>query len=126
MPYRIEFDGVRRLIVKAEGGCDLADTLAMLQNLAEHRQAGTADRALLDLRQSDYTPTFDDVQALAEAAGRVVRLPLALVVAGALHTGVAHQFATFADALDIRVGVFADPDAAADWLRTDEQLRPGC
>jgi hypothetical protein len=117
MPYRIAIDGDRRLIVKPEGRCDLADSQAMLQVLAIHRQTGAAAGALLDLREINYTPTYSDVQILAEEAGQAVDMPLALVVEGALASGVAHQFAAFADALGVRVGVFGEPGAAAEWLR---------
>jgi hypothetical protein len=119
MPYRIAIDGDRRLIVKPDGRCDLADSQAMLQVLAVHGQTGAAVGALLDLRKFDYTPTYGDVQVLAEEAGQAARMPLALVVAGALANGVAHQFAAFADALGVRVGVFADPDAAGEWLKVN-------
>jgi hypothetical protein len=123
MPYRIAIDGDRRLIVKPDGRCDLADSLAMLQVLAIHDHTGAANGALLDLRNIDYTPSFLDVQTLAQEAGREVHMPVALVVEGALGIGIAHQFATFATTLGTCVGVFADPDAAVDWLRVDEHGR---
>jgi hypothetical protein len=120
VPYRIAIDGDRRLTVKPDGRCDLADSMAMLQALGVHGRTGAAIGALLDLRQIDYTPSFHDLQALAQEAGREVHMPLALVVEGALGSGVAHQFATFADTCGSCVGVFADLDAAGDWLRAGE------
>jgi hypothetical protein len=119
MPYRIAIDSDRRLVVNPDGHCDLAASLAMLSELADHGRSGMVAGALLDLRGIDYIPTYCDVQTLAEEAGLAIRLPLALVVAGALQTGVARQFAVLADALGVRVGVFAEPAAAADWLAAE-------
>ena len=77
--------------------------------------------AIIDVRQIDYAASFSEVQILAAETGhQVAGMSLAIVVAGPLHTGIARQFATFAGKSGIRVGVFADPDAAKKWLRTDE------
>jgi hypothetical protein len=123
MPYRITRDGACRLLVKADGSPNLAESLAVIDALVGMRRDVGADQVLVDLRQSDYTPTFREVQTLADATGRkALGMSLALVVAGALHTGVARQFATFAGKFGIRVGVFADPDAAAVWLEADEPV----
>ena len=125
IPYRIECDGNRRLTVNHDGHCDLAASLAILRTVAARGRSGEADSMLFDLRGIDYIPTFEDVQLLAEEAGRTAAaLPLALVVSGALQTGVARQFATLAGQFGSRVGVFADLDAADRWFETNKPEAP--
>jgi hypothetical protein len=117
LPYRVESDGSPWLFIKPDGRCDLADSLAMIRSLAGQRLGGSRRGAILDLRQTDYAPTYREVQALADEAGREVGLSLALVVAGTLHTGIAHQFALLAEDVGAHVGVFTDLNAAAEWLK---------
>jgi hypothetical protein len=114
MPYQIRPDHAV-LVVTPDGECGLDDSLEMLRQVADHARLTGAAGVVLDVRGIGYTPNFGDVDTLARVAAEI-EPRFALVVAGDLHGGVAHQFASLANLRGAKVRVFEDPVAAAAWL----------
>lgn len=120
MPYSITIDPSRHLArVVAEPPNDLASSLAAMDELASHPEFTTGYGILCDFRENDYTPGASDAPKLAEAyAARFRGRPMAVVVSGLLHYGIANMIATLIQLRGIHVAAFRDLDEAAAWVET--------
>jgi hypothetical protein len=95
MPYRFQIEPDRCFVtVSSEGLTDLAESLAAIRELDNQVRTAGAVGALLDFRNNQYIASYRDVQLLAKKTGRILgALPMGLMVAGMVQTGVARQFA---------------------------------
>src|SRR4029453_2746027 len=105
MPYTITIDPGRRLaLVVGSGPNDLASSLAAMEDLASRPDFLPGYGMLCDFRLNEYTPGASDASALAHAySERFKGRPMAIVVSGLLHYGVANMITTLIQLRGIRV-----------------------
>lgn len=120
MPYKITVDTERRMaIVVGSAPNDLASSLAAMEELASRPDYGAGFGMLCDFRENDYTPGLADSRELAEAhVARFSGHPMAVVVKGLLHYGVANMITTLINLRGIQVAVFRELAEAETWLES--------
>ena len=118
MPYSINVDRVRkRAVVLGWGANDLASSLAAMAELASHADFEPGFGILCDFRESDYAPATNESQKLADSyTARFAGRPMALVVSGLLHYGIANMITTIVRLRGNPVAAFRDIPEAEAWL----------
>lgn len=122
MPYLITIDTTRRrALVEGKAPNDYASSVAGMDELAA-RLAPHPDFAILcDFRENDYTPSTSESGKLADVySSRFAGRPMAIVVSGLLHYGVANMITTVIRLRGNSVRAFRDLGEAEKWL--DEAL----
>jgi hypothetical protein len=118
MPYSITIDPTRRrAIVIGSGANDLASSLASMEELAARADFAPGFGILCDFRESEYTPGTVESQKLADAyTARFSGRPMALVVSGLLHYGIANMITTIVRLRGNPVAAFREIPEAEAWL----------
>jgi hypothetical protein len=118
MPYSIRMDPARRrAVVFGSGANDLSSSLAAMAELAAHADFEPGFGILCDFRESDYAPATGESQRLADGyTARFAGRPMALVVSGLLHYGIANMITTIVRLRGNPVAAFRDVPEAEAWL----------
>lgn len=119
MPFRIHVDTAHRvLMVVAYGLGTLDGSRAAVAAVVNHPVFAAGSPVLLDLQQVQFTPSWRQVQSLAEPRLRrvVSGRRLAVLSRAGLQAGVAAMIATAARDVGWSVSTFVDRDAAMEWL----------
>lgn len=118
MAYTITVDAVkRRAVIVAVGGNDLASSIAAMDELAARADFLPGFAILCDFRENDYTPGASDSTKLADAySSRFSGRPMAIVVSGLLHYGIANMITTIVRLRGSPVAAFREVAEAEAWL----------
>ena len=118
MGYAITIDAAhKRAVVRAEGHNDLATSLAAMDELAGRADFLAGYSLLCDFRTNDYTPGTTDSTKLVEAySSRFAGRPMAVVVSGLLHYGIANMITTIVRLRGSPVAAFREIGEAEEWL----------
>jgi hypothetical protein len=118
MPYSITMDALRRrATILGSGPNDLASSIAAMDELAARPDFAPGFGILCDFRENEYTPGTVDSQKLADAyTARFAGRPMAVVVAGLLHYGIANMITTIVRLRGNPVAAFRDVPEAEAWL----------
>jgi hypothetical protein len=125
MSFRVTFDTrSRRLVVTPAGPCGMADSLALMRELAAHPSLPEVTGLLAETGCLGWAPAFDEAEQLADdyARGPLGRLPVAVVAPGDLLYAVSSQWATMAGLRGATARTFRTRADAEAWLA--EALEP--
>ena len=122
MPYLIKIDTTRRrALVDGKPPNDYVSSIAGMDELAALLASHTDFAILCDFRENDYTPSTAESGKLADAyASRFAGRPMAIVVSGLLHYGIANMITTVIRLRGNPVRAFRNLGDAEKWL--DEAL----
>jgi hypothetical protein len=120
MPIHYERDDKkRRILTISEGDVTLDDTLGVIDR--QVADGAWTYRMLFDTRASPSLPTLDELQQVVRHVGILTtrygpRGPVALVVVDPALFAIGDRYARLADLTSLRVGLFATPREAEEWL----------
>ncbi|HEX4439968.1 MAG TPA: hypothetical protein VH854_07835 [Thermoanaerobaculia bacterium] len=122
MPFELRVtpgEGVARL--RAWGNHDYRSTQESLARVAADPGLAPGMPVLFDLRELDYLATPPEVASFAsdEMPALYVGRRVALLARRGTQQGICRAFATKASQAGAAVEVFAEPDIALAWLRTE-------
>ncbi len=120
MPIHYERDDRKRLILAiSEGEVTIDDTRAVVNR--QVADGAWTYRMLFDTRASPSLPTLEELHQMVRHVGVLTtrygpRGPVALVVVDPTLFEIGGQYARLADLTALRVGLFASPRDAEEWL----------
>lgn len=122
MDYRIVFDESGGIVVTTGGTAERRGFVRFIDEIVDDPRFHPGTTVLVDHSALDMHPLrTDDMQAVAEAVGRlndrIGRTVVAIVTPASVGYGLSRQFSAFADDSDLRVRVFTTRAEAAGWLQ---------
>ena len=119
MPFEWTIDKERKLIMlMGRGRGDFEEGAATMRALARDPDYDPSYPVLADMRESEYTPSFDETRKFVEVMRELglYRGRLALVVSTGLQFGTARQLSAFGESQGREIEVFTGVRNALRWL----------
>jgi len=121
MSFDYEFDSIGRIAtITPRDGSNLAESLRAVRGLASDIRLEEGIGVLMDLRGVEYSPSWDEADALAAAIARsgVLRHHrVALLASGPMEFALASMIASLSGLKGAVVHAFRSVETAKAWLR---------
>ena len=121
MSFDYEFDSIGRIAsVTPRGRSNLAESVVAIRGLASDIRLEDGIGVLVDLRGVEYSPSWDEADALAAAIARsgvLRRHRVALLASGPMEFALASMIASLSGLKGAVVHAFRSFESAKTWLR---------
>lgn len=121
MSFDYEFDSIGRIAsVTPHGRSNLAESVGAIRGLASDIRLEDGIGVLVDLRGVEYSPSWDEADALAAAIARsgvLRRHRVALVASAPMEFALASMIASLSGLKGAVVHAFRSLESAKTWLR---------
>jgi len=117
MPFEITVDSERRIaVVTHRGPSSREECVRVLSILGGDSRVGPEFGILIDVRQMEYEPSFEDLRSLGGLMASRLKNRIAFVTATPLQFGLARQSGIFSELAGGRADVFYEYPQAVRWL----------
>ena len=123
MPFEWTIDTKRKLItLTGRGRGDFEEGAATMRAVARDPDYDPSYPVLADLRESEYTPSFDETRKFVDVMLEMgtYRGRLALVVSTGVQFGTGRQLSVFGESQGRKIEVFTGVRNALRWLEREE------